>query len=221
MTVLDNLAHTNKAIAKTCASHQINTSAITLIAVSKQQPEAKITEALKAGHTHFGENRVQEAQEHWGEKEITLHLIGPLQTNKVKDAVKLFDVIHTLDREKLAVALATEMQKQSRPLPCFVQVNTGDEDQKSGIAPKDTKNFVQFCCNDLKLDITGLMCIPPIDEPPALHFALLRKLAIQNNLKNLSMGMSADFEKAVPLTIPGGRTFIRLGSAIFGERKIL
>lgn len=189
-----------------------------LIAVSKKQPQERIQEALDAGHRLFGENRVQEAQAHWqGLKplypDLKLHLIGPLQTNKVKDAVALFDLIETVDREKLADTLAAEMKKQNRPLPCFIQVNTGEEEQKAGILPAELPAFLKYCRNK-GLGITGLMCIPPVDEPAALHFAFLQKLAEENGLEHLSMGMSSDFEKAVPL----GATYVRVGTALFGER---
>jgi pyridoxal phosphate enzyme (YggS family) len=190
----------------------------TLVAVSKMQPEEKIIEALEAGHKVYGENRVQEAQKRWAHlrgkySALELHLVGPLQTNKVSDAVELFDVIQTLDREKLAKALADEMKKQNRNLPCFIQVNTGEEDQKAGVAPRDLPALLKFS-KDAGLNVIGLMCIPPVDEPPALHFALLKKLSQENNLENLSMGMSGDFDKALAL----GATHIRVGTAIFGER---
>ena len=195
----------------------------TLIAVSKKQPDERIDEALKAGQRVFGENRVQEAQGRWGSFEagrraeysdLVLHLIGPLQSNKAKDAVALFDVIQTLDREKIAKALSSEMQKQDRHLPCFVQVNTGEEDQKSGIAPQDVEAFVRYCVDEQGLDIKGLMCIPPVEEPAALHFALLKKYRDTLGLPYLSMGMSSDFEKAIAL----GATHIRVGTGVFGER---
>lgn len=192
---------------------------IELIAVSKQQPPEKITQALESGHRIFGENRVQESYGRWKDikpqyADIKLHLIGPLQTNKVKDAVELFDFIHTLDREKLAWALGDEMKKTGRALPCFIQVNTGDEDQKSGIAPENAGSLLNFAQKDCGLNVTGLMCIPPIDEPPALHFALLKKMGDALGLKNLSMGMSADYERAVAI----GATHIRIGTGLFGER---
>lgn len=193
-----------------------------LIAVSKRQPEERLEEALKSGQRIFGENRVQEAYEHWEERKQTypdleLHLIGPLQTNKVKEAVALFDVIQVVDREKLAQALSREMKKQNRRLPCLIQVNTGEEEQKSGILPADVKAFVAFCKNECDLNIQGLMCIPPIDEPPALHFALLKKLAQENDLKELSMGMSGDYMPALKL----GASMIRVGTIFFGERERL
>jgi len=191
----------------------------TLVAVSKKQPPEKILGALAAGHRVFGESRIQEAEEHWSDlrapyPDIELHLIGPLQTNKVKDAVLLFDVIQSVDREKLAKALGDEMKKQSRPLPCFIQVNTGEEEQKAGIAPAQVSEFLKFCRDDCGLNITGLMCIPPVEDPPALHFALLKKLGEENGLRNLSMGMSGDYEAALKL----GATHIRVGTGIFGER---
>ncbi|MCE7886516.1 MAG: YggS family pyridoxal phosphate-dependent enzyme [Alphaproteobacteria bacterium PRO2] len=191
----------------------------TLIAVSKQQPQEKIDEALAAGHRVYGENRVQEAQAHWsGAHEkfpgLELHLIGSLQTNKAKDAVALFDVIQTVDREKLAKALAAEMKKQNKFPACYIEVNTGEEEQKGGVAPAGLPALLK-ACRECGLEITGLMCIPPIDEPPALHFALLKKLADEHGLKNVSMGMSMDFEKALAL----GATHIRVGEAIFGTRQ--
>lgn len=189
-----------------------------LIAVTKTQSAANLQEALQTGHRLFGENKVQEAQARWTElkarhPDIELHLIGPLQTNKVKDAVALFDCIETLDREKLADALAAEMRKQGRVLPCFVQVNTGEEEQKAGIAPSALPAFLAYCRN-LDLSITGLMCIPPTDEPAGLHFALLKNLADRHNLQNLSMGMSGDFAKAIAC----GATHVRVGTALFGAR---
>jgi pyridoxal phosphate enzyme (YggS family) len=171
----------------------------------------------------FGENRVQEAQERWGSQtagrradiaDLRLHLIGPLQTNKAADAVALFDVIEVLDREKLARALAKEMDKQGRALPCFIQVNTGEEEQKAGIAPRDLPKFYALCAEELGLNIVGLMCIPPVDEPAAVHFAFLQKLARELGLSELSMGMSGDYEKAVAL----GATSVRVGTGVFGAR---
>ncbi len=191
---------------------------VTLIAVSKQQPDEKIAAALDAGLRVFGENRVQEARKHWQERraqypDLALHLIGPLQSNKAAEAVALFDCIHTIDREKIAVALKNEMEKQRRDIPCFIQVNTGGEAQKSGIAPEETTEFLKFC-RSIGLQIIGLMCIPPVNEDPAPHFTRLAKLARENGLEKLSMGMSDDFDTALQC----GATHIRLGSAIFGER---
>jgi pyridoxal phosphate enzyme (YggS family) len=192
---------------------------IELIAVAKTFGKDAITPVLEAGHRSFGENRVQEAQAKWPKlaerwPDIRLHLIGPLQTNKVRDAVALFDAIHSLDRDKLAGALAKEMARQRRNLTLFVQVNTGDEAQKSGVAPQETADFVRRCRDVHGLAIAGLMCIPPLTEDPAPHFDMLRHLAEGLDLTSLSMGMSADFE----LAIAHGATHVRVGSAIFGER---
>ncbi|GMG85363.1 YggS family pyridoxal phosphate-dependent enzyme [Paralimibaculum aggregatum] len=191
---------------------------ITLVAVSKVQPLARVEAVLEAGQRVFGENRVQEAAEKWpGFRErfpdVVLHLIGPLQTNKARQAVELFDVIESVDRPKLARRLAELFEETGRRLPCYIQVNTGEEPQKAGVLPADTDAFVAEC-RDLGLPLAGLMCIPPVDEEPALHFALLARLAERNGLTGLSMGMSADFERA----IAQGATVVRVGSAIFGER---
>ena len=191
----------------------------TLVAVSKRQPDGRIEAALMAGHRVFGENRVQEAQRRWAERrgrytDLKLHLIGPLQTNKAADAVALFDVIEVVDRPKLARGLSNEMARQGRHLSCYVQVNTGEEDQKSGILPDEADSFIGFCQEECGLDIAGLMCIPPVYEEPAMHFALLRTIAERNGLPGLSMGMSGDYEEAVRF----GATSVRVGSAIFGSR---
>ena len=193
---------------------------VTLIAVSKKQPDERIDEALSCGIRVFGENRVQEAQMRWTDRKIQfpdlkLHLIGPLQTNKAEDAVQLFDVIESLDREKLASVLAKAMKKHGLNRECFIQVNTGDEDQKSGILPQDAVAFAQHCMNDHGLNITGMMCIPPVDEEPAMHFALLKKLAAEAGLPKLSMGMSGDYETAIRF----GATQVRVGSSLFGARQ--
>ena len=190
-----------------------------LIAVSKGQGPERILAVLEAGQSCFGENRVQEAKTKWPAlrarfAQVELHLIGPLQTNKVREAVELFDAIHSLDREKLADALKAELARRPKRLRLFVEVNTGDEAQKSGIAPKDTEAFVRHCRDTLGLPVVGLMCIPPLDEQPALHFALLKKLARESALSLLSMGMSEDFETAIRF----GATHVRIGTAIFGER---
>ena len=216
--VAENIVQLMREIEKSAQCVGRFSSDVQLVAVSKRQPAAKIAEALEAGQRCFGENKVQEALEHWqGLKadyaDLSLHLIGPLQTNKVKDAVALFDVIETVDRPKLVKELASEMKKQNRFLPCFVQVNTGAEDQKAGVAVEDLSDLLQLC-GDEGLEVTGLMCIPPVDEPAALHFALLSKLAKRHGLENLSMGMSGDFEKAIAL----GATYIRIGTALFGSR---
>ena len=193
--------------------------AVSLVAVSKTFDAEEIRPVIAAGQRVFGENRVQESQGKWPAlkeefTDIELHLIGPLQSNKAADAVALFDVIETVDREKIARALAEEMQKQGRQPRLFVQVNTGLEPQKAGIPPKETVAFVDFCRNELGLSVAGLMCIPPADENPGPHFALLAKLADQCGVRELSMGMSGDFETAIEF----GATSVRVGSAIFGNR---
>jgi hypothetical protein len=191
-----------------------------LVAVSKGHDAARIRPVLAAGHRLFGENRVQEAKAKWPTlraefPKVELHLIGPLQTNKVREAVELFDAIHSLDRPKLADALKSELEgARGKSFQLFVEVNTGEEAQKAGIAPKETVAFVRHCRDALKLPVVGLMCIPPLNEEPALHFALLRKLAGECGLSFLSMGMSADFETAIRF----GATHVRIGTAIFGER---
>ncbi|MGC6530035.1 MAG: YggS family pyridoxal phosphate-dependent enzyme [Candidatus Puniceispirillaceae bacterium] len=192
---------------------------VRLVAVSKQQPDEKITQALATGHRLFGENRVQEATQRWAHRrashpDLILHLIGPLQSNKAGEAVALFDVIESVDRPKIAQALAKEMAKQDRHLPCFIQVNTGLEPQKSGIAPAETEAFVTYCRDELGLSVIGLMCIPTADEEAAMHFALMKKLAKNCGLAHLSMGMSSDFETAISF----GADYVRVGSALFGER---
>ena len=190
-----------------------------LIAVSKTYFAPDIEPVLEAGHRVFGENRVQEAMQKWPDLKsryagIELHLIGPLQSNKAKETVALFDCIHTIDRPKIARAVAAECAKQGRRLDLFVQVNTGEEPQKAGIAPKETAAFVAMCRNELKLEIAGLMCIPPVEEEAAVHFAFLAKRAKELGLAGLSMGMSADFDTAIAF----GATHVRVGSAIFGAR---
>jgi pyridoxal phosphate enzyme (YggS family) len=193
-----------------------------LIAVSKTVPAVVIEEAIESGQHQFGENRVQEALGKWPalkelHADIELHLIGPLQSNKVREAVALFDVIETLDRPKLARALAEEMDRQGTRPRLFVQVNTGEEPQKAGIAPEETASFIAVCRDTFNLNIDGLMCIPPFDEEPAMHFALLAKLADELGIEELSMGMSGDFAKAVAF----GATYVRVGTAIFGKRVLL
>ncbi len=193
---------------------------VTLVAVSKRQPDDRIEAALSAGQRVFGENRVQEASGRWAHRrdlyaDLKLHLIGPLQTNKVSDAVTLFDIIEVVDRPKLAKALSVEMICQNRQLECYIQVNTGEEEQKSGIAPDDADDFIVYCRDEAKLKITGLMCIPPVDEEVSMHFALLKTIAERNNIFTLSMGMSDDFEEAVSF----GANSVRIGSAIFGKRE--
>ncbi|MEE8633525.1 MAG: YggS family pyridoxal phosphate-dependent enzyme [Methyloceanibacter sp.] len=193
-----------------------------LIAVSKTVPAVVIEEAIESGQHRFGENRVQEALGKWPalkelHADIELHLIGPLQSNKVREAVALFDVIETLDRPKLARALAEEMDRQGTRPRLFVQVNTGEEPQKAGIAPEETASFIAVCRDTFNLNIDGLMCVPPFDEEPAMHFALLAKLADELGIEELSMGMSGDFAKAVAF----GATYVRVGTAIFGKRVLL
>ncbi|MCR9121969.1 MAG: YggS family pyridoxal phosphate-dependent enzyme [Phyllobacteriaceae bacterium] len=192
---------------------------VTLVAVSKTFDAEAIMPVLERGHRVFGENRVQEAAGKWPDlretyADIELHLIGPLQSNKAAEAVALFDVIESVDREKIARALAKEMAKQGRNPRLYVQVNTGEEPQKAGIAPSDAVAFVAMCRNELGLEIEGLMCIPPFDENPGPHFALLKKLAAECGVARLSMGMSGDFETAIAF----GATSVRVGSAIFGAR---
>lgn len=193
--------------------------AVKLIAVGKTQPARAIEAALAAGHRDFGESRVQEAQAKFPtlkarDPDLRLHLIGPLQTNKARDAVRLFDVIHTLDRPRLAEALARAMEQEDRCPALLVEVNIGDEPQKAGIAPADVDGFIADCRARWHLAITGLMCIPPTDADPAPHFTALTALARRNGLAELSMGMSADF----PLAVAHGATLVRVGTAIFGPR---
>jgi pyridoxal phosphate enzyme (YggS family) len=190
-----------------------------LVCVSKTYDAQAIQPVIDAGARVFGENRVQEAQGKWPElkaatPEIELHLIGPLQSNKTKEAVALFDCIQTVDREKIAKSIAKEMKAQEKSLKLFVQVNTGSEPQKAGILPDEALEFVRFCQNDLALEIEGLMCIPPFDQNPGPHFALLRKLSREADVKNLSMGMSADYLTATEFNA----THVRVGSGIFGDR---
>jgi len=191
-------------------------AAVTLVAVSKQQPWEAIAPVLAAGQRVFGENRVQEAMARWEDRGegLTLHLIGPLQSNKAREAVAFFEVIETLDREKLARALAEEVQKQGRRPRLYVQVNTGEEPQKAGVIPAAADAFIAACRKDYGLEPEGLMCIPPADEPAGPHFALLAKVAARNGLARLSMGMSGDFETAIAF----GATSVRVGSAVFGAR---
>lgn len=194
-------------------------SDITLVAVGKGHDAARIRPALDAGHRVFGENRVQEAADKWPDlraayPDVALHLIGPLQTNKVRQAVALFDVVETVDRPKVARELAKEMAKSGRRPGCFVQVNTGAEPQKAGVLPADADAFIESCRREYGLPIRGLMCIPPVDEEPSLHFALLREIAQRNGLAGLSMGMSADYRIAIAF----GATHVRIGTAIFGPR---
>jgi len=191
-----------------------------LVAVSKKQEDYKVIEALNKGQKYFGENRVQEAQQRWVSKikdykNIELRLIGPLQTNKIKQALKLFDIIETIDREKLANEIAIKINNDSKTKSFYIQINTGNETQKSGIDPLQADNFIEYCRQDLKLPIVGLMCIPPLEEEPSMHFALLKKIAERNNLQELYMGMSNDYKEAIKF----GATSVRVGSLIFGSRE--
>ncbi|MEO0717515.1 MAG: YggS family pyridoxal phosphate-dependent enzyme [Pseudomonadota bacterium] len=200
------------------AGRQSNT--VELVAVSKVQPEERVEAVLAEGHRVFGENRVQEAQERWTKRrdqypDLKLHLIGPLQTNKVRPAVALFDVIETVDREKLARKIAAEAAAQNKTVEVFIQVNTGDEAQKAGVSIEEAAELIELCRNELKLNVVGLMAIPPIDEDPAPHFALLAKMAKEAGLPKLSMGMSGDYEIAIAM----GASQVRIGSAVFGARK--
>jgi pyridoxal phosphate enzyme (YggS family) len=204
---------------KACEVAKREAGSVKLVAVSKTFAAEAVQPFLQAGQRCFGENRVQEAQNKWpvlrqGFPDIELHLIGPLQTNKVREAVALFDCIETLDREKLAAELAKEIARAGKSPRLFVQVNTGEEEQKAGIAPQNCIAFVKQCREIYKLNIEGMMCLPPLTDPPGPHFALLSKLAREAGVKSLSMGMSADFEEAIWL----GATHIRVGSLLFGAR---
>lgn len=216
--IAERLAEVRGRIAEAARRAGRDPAAVTLVAVSKTHPAEAVAAALAAGQRVFGENRVQEAVAKFpalraARPDLELHLIGPLQSNKAAEAVAHFDVIQSLDREKIARALAKEMERQGRRPRCFLQVNTGEEPQKAGIAPGETDALVALC-RDLGLPLEGLMCIPPLEDPPAPHFALLRKLAERNGLTGLSMGMSGDYETAVEL----GATHLRVGTAVFGAR---
>jgi len=215
----DELSAVEQEIARACKEARRDRSSVTLVAVSKTFNADVITPVIEAGQRVFGENRVQEAKEKWpglvsAYPGIELHLIGPLQSNKAKDAVALFDAIHSVDRASLCEALAREFKSQERRPELFVQLNTGEEPQKAGVSPTEADSFIASCREKYHLPISGLMCIPPVNDPPAPHFALTAKIAARNGLKNLSMGMSADFAVAIAL----GATHVRIGSAIFGKR---
>jgi pyridoxal phosphate enzyme (YggS family) len=217
--VAANLAAVRDRVAAAARAAARAPEAITLVAVSKTHEVGRIIPALDVGQRVFGENRVQEADAKWPDlrrryPDVELHLIGHLQTNKVRQAVALFDVIETLDRPKLARALAAEMARTGHRVPCYVEVNVGEEDQKSGIRPREADGFIAFCRDELLLPVVGVMCIPPADEEPAPFFALLAKIARRNGLAVVSMGMSADFEAAIAF----GATHVRVGTAIFGSR---
>ncbi len=217
----ENLAEVRARIVAAARAAGRDPSDVELVAVSKTHPAERVREALAAGQRVFGENRVQEAAAKYPalraeHPDLRLHLIGPLQTNKAHDAVRLFDVIETVDRPKLAAALAAAMAKTGRRLDCLVQVNVGEEPQKAGVAPREADSFIAECRGQHALPIVGLMCIPPLDEEPAPYFALLREIARRNGLTRLSMGMSADFETAIRF----GATSVRVGTAIFGARPL-
>lgn len=211
--VRDEIARAAKACGR-------NAAEVTLVIASKTQPADRLDPLLRSGHRAFGENRVQEAAGKWPAlrevyRDIDLHLIGPLQSNKAKEAVALFDVIETIDRPRLADAIAEQIAKQGRSPRLYVEVNTGDEPQKAGVSPKEADEFIRFCRDTCKLQISGLMCVPPVGEQASPHFALLAQLAKRNDIPVLSMGMTADF----PLAIQLGATHVRIGSAIFGPRQ--
>jgi len=215
----DRLAEVRQHIAAAARAAGRDPASVTLVAVSKTHGADRVGELLEVGHRVFGENRVQEAEEKFpalkaAYPDIELHLIGPLQTNKARDAVALFDVVQSVDRERLAASLAKEMARAGRRPDCYIQINTGEEPQKAGVLPGDVDAFVAACRDAHKLPVVGLMCIPPLDEEPALHFALLAKMAARNGLAKISMGMSADYETAIRL----GATHVRVGTALFGER---
>ena len=214
-----NLAEVKQHIAEACSAASRSPASVALVAVGKGHPADHARAALLAGQREFGENRVQEAEGKWVAlkqefPDTRLHLIGPLQRNKVRAASALFDMIETVDRPQLARALADEFARRGRTLDCLVQVNTGEEPQKAGVLPGDADAFIRACRDELALPVHGLMCIPPVDVDPGPHFALLRDLAERNGLVELSMGMSADF----PIAIRYGATIVRVGSAIFGTR---
>ena len=213
------LSTVENELARACEDARRDRSSVTLVAVSKTFDANAIVPVIEAGQRTFGENRVQEAKAKWpglmsAYSDIALHLIGPLQSNKAKEAVALFDAIHSVDRPSLCEALAKEFGSQNRRPQLFVQLNTGEEPQKAGVAPTDADRFIANCREKYRLPISGLMCIPPVNDAPAPHFALTAKIAARNGLKNLSMGMSADFATAIAL----GATHVRIGSAIFGHR---
>ena len=207
-----------KKIEESLYENKRDQNSINITAISKRQPTDKIKYIIKKGVKTFGENRVQDALRRWKDinrKNLKIHLVGPLQTNKVEDALNFFDVIETLDREKLAYSLSKNQEKLNKNLDFFVQINTGEEEQKSGIVPQEADKFINLCKSKYSLNVVGLMCIPPLNENPSLHFALLREIAKKNNLKCLSMGMSNDYEEAIAF----GATHLRIGTALFGKRE--
>ena len=216
------LAAVRAAVAEAARAAARAPDDVALVAISKTKPAEAVEAAYDAGQRLFGENRVQEAQDKFPalrarHPDLELHLVGALQSNKAREAVRLFDVIQSLDRPKLAKALAREMARQDRRPRCLVQINTGEEAQKAGVPPRDADAFIKTCRDDLGLPVTGLMCIPPVEDEPAPHFAFLREIARRNGLEALSMGMSADYETAIAL----GATYVRVGTAIFGARPRL
>jgi pyridoxal phosphate enzyme (YggS family) len=216
---VEGLRQVQESIRRAASDYDRDPSGITLVAVSKTFPVEAIEPVLAAGQRVFGENYVQEAKAKWPAlrerfSDVELHMIGPLQSNKAKEAVELFDVIHTLDRPSLAEALAKEIARQGRRPRLLVQVNTGEEPQKGGVIPAEADAFIEACRTKHGLELEGLMCIPPADDPPSPHFALLNTIAKRHGLRVLSMGMSADFDAAIQL----GATHVRVGSAIFGSR---
>ncbi len=220
--VIGNLERVRSELVAAAIAAERDAQAVTLVAVSKTRPAESIRPVLEAGHRVFGENRVQEAEGKWPQlkedfPDTRLHLIGPLQSNKVRNAIALFDVIETVDRPKLARALARLMDETGCRPDCMIQINTGEEEQKAGISPLGADDFIQLCRSELGLPVRGLMCIPPFEEEPSMHFALLAKIAERNGLLELSMGMSADYPTAVRF----GATHVRVGTAIFGVRQSL
>lgn len=219
--IQDNLRAVKARIAEAATAAGRDPAAVALVAIAKTHPPGTIRLAIAAGQRIFGENRVQEAEEKWPAlkaefPDLRLHLVGTLQRNKAKRAVQLFDAIETIDRPELARAIAAEIARSGRRPKCFVQVNTGDEPQKGGVRPEDADAFIAACRDDIGLAVDGLMCVPPVEDEPSLHFALLREIARRNGIAELSMGMSGDFETAIQF----GATHVRVGTAIFGERRI-
>ncbi len=219
--IAQNLAAVRARIATAASDAARDPDSVALVAVSKTQPPGSIIAALKAGQTVFGENRLQEAAEKWPALKAAfpgarLHLIGPLQRNKARRAVELCDAIETVDSPRLARTLARLMEETGRRPDCYIQANTGEEPQKAGVLPQETDGFIGLCRDELGLPVKGLMCIPPQDEEPSLHFALLAQIAHRNDLSGLSMGMSGDYETAIAF----GATLVRVGTAIFGPRQL-
>ena len=218
--IVGNLARVHERIAAAASDAGRSPDVVTLVAVTKFHTADRVRDAIKAGHRVFGENRVQDAEAKYPDlkreyPDLRLHAIGPLQRNKVRRAVALFDVIETLDRPRIARAIASEMEEAGRRPDGFIEVNTGEEPQKGGVLPAEADAFISLCRDDLGLPVLGLMCVPPLEDEPSLHFALLREIAARNAVQELSMGMTADFEIAIRF----GATLVRLGTAIFGKRR--